>query len=129
MALEDQTLHSYVGGWPEYLRVRAERNAKPVAAAPAASARPAVTGKSEAKRAAKRMNTAKRKPPAKDGNGAARLEAEIEAAEAALAAIEDELPSEPGAWASPSASARSTAKHEEPSGWSPSCTRTETVAG
>src|SRR6201999_3989065 len=25
VAFEDRTLHSYVGGWPEYLRVRAER--------------------------------------------------------------------------------------------------------
>ena len=25
VALEDQTLHSYVGGWPEYVRVREER--------------------------------------------------------------------------------------------------------
>ncbi len=113
VAIEDQTLHSYVGGWPEYLRVRAERNAKPVAPAPSASAsasaRAAGGGKSEPRRAAKRTPPA-RKP--KGGNGAARLEAEIEAAEAALAAIEDEL-SDPGAWASPSASARSTAKHEE----------------
>jgi ATP-binding cassette subfamily F protein 3 len=27
IAFEDHTLHSYVGGWPEYLRVRAEREA------------------------------------------------------------------------------------------------------
>ena len=37
IALEDQTLHSYVGGWPEYLRVREER-AKTPAPAPAAEA-------------------------------------------------------------------------------------------
>ncbi|MHB1571752.1 MAG: ABC transporter C-terminal domain-containing protein, partial [Solirubrobacteraceae bacterium] len=35
-----------------------------------------------------------------------------EAAEAALAAIEDEL-SDPGAWATPDAAARSTARHAE----------------
>ncbi len=34
VALEDQTLHSYVGGWPEYLRVR-EQRAKAPARAPA----------------------------------------------------------------------------------------------
>ena len=50
VALEDQTLHSYVGGWPEYVRVREERadaeraakRAKPVvtkAAAVAAAGR------------------------------------------------------------------------------------------
>ncbi len=29
VAVEDGTLHSYVGGWPEYVRVRAEREAEP----------------------------------------------------------------------------------------------------
>ncbi len=47
MAIEEQTLHSYLGGWPEYLRVREERAAagelgKPAQRAngPAQSARP-----------------------------------------------------------------------------------------
>ncbi|MGA2015174.1 MAG: hypothetical protein ABSH51_32250, partial [Solirubrobacteraceae bacterium] len=44
--------------------------------------------------------------------GSGRLEAEIEAAEAALAAIEDEL-SDPAAWSTPEATARSTARHED----------------
>src|ERR671915_461406 len=47
VAIEDRTLHSYVGGWPEYLRVREERaeaertakRAKPPKAAPAHAAR------------------------------------------------------------------------------------------
>ncbi len=30
VAVEDGTLHSYLGGWPEYVRVRAEREATPV---------------------------------------------------------------------------------------------------
>jgi ATP-binding cassette subfamily F protein 3 len=110
VALEDHTLHSYVGGWPEYVRVRAERSAKP-ATAPAPQ--PAAKSAKSAKRA-ERDRGAKRTPPArapKRGNGAARLEAEIEAAETALAAVEDEL-ADPAAWASPSATARSTAKHE-----------------
>ena len=55
----------------------------------------------------------KRNPPKpKPGRGAAGLEAEIEAAEAALRAIEDEL-SDPAAWATPQATARSQARHEE----------------
>ena len=120
VALEDHTLHSYVGGWPEYVRVRAERNAKP-ASAPPAEATPTTPKKAErvggakASRKAERTGGAKRTPPArtpKRGNGAARLEAEIEAAEAALAAVEDEL-ADPAAWASPTTSARSTAKHDE----------------
>ena len=40
------------------------------------------------------------------------LEHQIEAAEAALRSIEDEL-SDPAAWATPQASARSTRKHEQ----------------
>jgi ATP-binding cassette subfamily F protein 3 len=110
VALEDHTLHSYVGGWPEYVRVRAERSAKP---APAPAAKPAAKS-AKSPRKAERDGGAKRTPPARTtgrGNGAARLEAEIEAAEKALAAVEDEL-ADPDAWASPSATARSTAKHE-----------------
>ena len=110
VALEDHTLHSYVGGWPEYVRVRAERSAKP---APVPAAQPAAKSTKSPKQA-ERDIPAKRTPPArtpKRGNGAARLEAEIEAAETVLAAVEDEL-ADPAAWASPSATARSTAKHE-----------------
>jgi ATP-binding cassette, subfamily F, member 3 len=102
VALEDQELHSYVGGWPEYVRVRAERAAKP-ADPPTPAARPA--------RAAKKSTPPARVPKGR-GNGAAKLEAQIEAAEAALAVVEDEL-SDPAAWASPTASERSTARHEE----------------
>jgi len=43
---------------------------------------------------------------------AARLEREIETAEAELRALEEEL-ADPSAWASPSASERNTARHEE----------------
>jgi ATP-binding cassette, subfamily F, member 3 len=130
VALEDHTLHSYVGGWPEYVRVRAERNAKPAPPAqgtPTAARNGESAGGSKAAKNAERGNGtkaskttertggAKRTPPArtpKRSNGTARLEAEIEAAEAALAAVEDEL-ADPAAWASPTASARSTAKHGE----------------
>jgi ATP-binding cassette subfamily F protein 3 len=101
VALEDHTLHSYTGGWPEYVRVRAERAAKPPE-----PAKPARAKEAAAKKHAPPARTPKR------GNGAARLEAEIEAAEAALAAVEDEL-ADPAAWASPGATARSTAKHDE----------------
>jgi ATP-binding cassette, subfamily F, member 3 len=111
IALEDQTLHSYVGGWPEYLRVREERAkapAPPKAPAVAPKANGKAQGASGGARAAKKHNP----PKAKPGRGAAGLEAEIEAAEAALHAIEDEL-SDPTAWATPEATARSTARHEE----------------
>ncbi len=99
VAVEDQTLHSYVGGWPEYLRVREER--------------------AEAVRTAKRSKPApeppKPKPAARSKNELARakkLEAEIEAAEAALAALEVEL-ADPTAWNDPRSAAKSTARHAE----------------
>ncbi len=107
VALEDQELHSYVGGWPEYLRVRAER-AKAPAPRKAPTAARAADGRTAAGTAKKR-NPPKPKPNGKAQRG---LEAEIEAAEAALRAVEDEL-SDPSAWATPEATARSTARHEE----------------
>ncbi len=98
IAVEDQTLHSYVGGWPEYLRVREER--------------------AEAERTAKRAKPPAPKPAAKpavsknEAARAKRLEAEIEAAEAALKAIEEEL-ADPTAWNDPRSAAKSTARHAE----------------
>src|SRR6202012_6291580 len=54
--------------------------------------------------------------PAPKGRGSAasakRLEEQIESAETALAAVEDEL-ADPSAWATPEASARATARHQE----------------
>ena len=111
IALEDQGLHSYVGGWPEYLRVRAERAKDPLPAPKAATATP---GRGSAGSASGNGAGKKRNPPKPESGGKAqqRLEAEIEAAEAALAAVEDEL-SDPSAWATPEASASSTARHED----------------
>jgi ATP-binding cassette, subfamily F, member 3 len=96
VAVEDGTLHSYVGGWPEYVRVRAER--------------------AEAERAAKRA-----KPPAQpkqpppepkptSRKEAERLEREIADAEAELAALETEL-ADPQAWNDPRSAAKSSARH------------------
>jgi ATP-binding cassette, subfamily F, member 3 len=99
--LHDHDLHSYVGGWPEYVRVRAEREAKPEPKPE--KPKPTSTVSRPAKAA---------KPKGSGGNGARRLESEIEAAEAALATIEDEL-ADPSAWATPEATARSTERHEE----------------
>jgi ATP-binding cassette subfamily F protein 3 len=97
VAVEDQTLHSYVGGWAEYVRVRAER-----AAAPA---------RGEKRERPPRRSGGKRNPPRRS-NGAGELEQRIEAAEAALRTIEDEL-ADPAAWSTPEASARSTDRHNE----------------
>jgi ATP-binding cassette subfamily F protein 3 len=105
VALEDRTLHSYVGGWPEYVRVREERAAAPKAAngsqkrGGSAKAKPART-------------KPKHTPPVGDGaREQHRLEREIVEAEAALRAIEDEL-ADPGAWSTPKKSASASARHE-----------------
>jgi ATP-binding cassette, subfamily F, member 3 len=122
IALEDQELHSYVGGWPEYLRVREERAKAPASVKARADKARVDKAKGNGHATAANGSAAggsgapkKRNPPkpkAKPGRGAAGLEAEIETAEAALRTIEDEL-SAPAAWATPDATARSTARHEE----------------
>jgi ATP-binding cassette subfamily F protein 3 len=109
IGLEDHALHSYVGGWPEYVRVR-EARAKSPGPAKASQA----TGPAGASgRRAKPANT-KRNPPMgrKRGDSEQRLEQQIAAAEATLATIEDEL-SNPAAWATPEATERSSSRHEE----------------
>ena len=105
VAVEDQTLHSYVGGWPEYVRVREER---------AEAAKTAKRTKPVVKQAAPPPQAAAAtKPRSKNEQARAKkLEAEIEKAEAALAALEVEL-ADPGAWNDPRASAKSTARHAE----------------
>jgi ATP-binding cassette, subfamily F, member 3 len=104
IALEDQTLRSYVGGWPEYVRVREERAreaaAKPARPKPAPRPKPGPRAKG------------KRQSPAPGSGDQRRLEREIEAAETALRALEHEL-SDPNAWSDPRKSAQSTARHEQ----------------
>jgi ATP-binding cassette subfamily F protein 3 len=99
VAFEDRTLHSYVGGWPEYLRVIQERERE-------AAAKPKPVRAAKAKAAAPSRAAAAR--PAREQ---AELEREIETAEAALAALEDEL-ADPAAWSTPAKSAKSTKRHE-----------------
>ncbi|HEX5145987.1 MAG TPA: ABC-F family ATP-binding cassette domain-containing protein [Conexibacter sp.] len=109
VAVEDGTLHSYEGGWADYLRMREERRALEEAAASAGA------------RADKAARAKPRATPAANGGGrparsknavreAQRLEREIETAEAALQALEEEL-AEPGAWGDPDRAADSTARH------------------
>ena len=114
VALEDQSLHSYVGGWPEYVRVREERAKAPapVREQRAKAPTPVGAGKSSRRAPGRARNTKRTPPAAKAAAGDHGLEAQIEAAETALRTIEDEL-SDPGAWATPEASARSSARHEE----------------
>jgi ATP-binding cassette subfamily F protein 3 len=100
LAVEDGSVRSYEGGWADYVRMREERKA---AAAPKA-ARATRQGKRRERQAPR---------PATSKNARRRiaeLEREIEAAETALAALEDEL-ADPGAWSTPELSARSTKRH------------------
>jgi ATP-binding cassette subfamily F protein 3 len=104
VAIEDRTLHSYLGGWPEYVRVREERGRQ-------AAAKP-----ERAVRAAKPPAAPKPKPkpkrPSADAREQQRLEQQIEEAEAALKTVEDEL-ADPAAWSTPQRTARATARHQE----------------
>ena len=99
IAIEDRKLESHLGGWADYLRVREERKAlaKPPKAREGGEegAKPKPAGVSKDRK--RRIGA---------------LEREIEAAEEALRALEDEL-ADPSAWASPTSTARSTKRHEE----------------
>jgi ATP-binding cassette subfamily F protein 3 len=111
IAVEDGTLHSYEGGWADYLRMREERRALEEAAAAAGAA-------ADKAAARPRANGAK---PGGNGNGkparsknaireAQRLEREIEAAETALQALEEKL-ADPSAWADPERAADASERH------------------
>jgi ATP-binding cassette subfamily F protein 3 len=98
VAFEDGTLHSYVGGWPEYVRAREQRAREAAAKPRQAKAKPG-------------EKPAHRKKAGRAGDTSA-LELEIEQAEAALKALEREL-ADPAMWSGSEKSARSTARHEE----------------
>jgi ATP-binding cassette, subfamily F, member 3 len=132
VAVEDRSLRSYVGGWPEYVRVREERRALesgPGAArngarapdavvvsngsSPTAGADtpPATAGKATAGGAKKGKPKAKAKGPSKNRLSAQeQAEQAIEAAEAAMRVLEDEL-ADPAAWVTRYESAKSEARH------------------
>ncbi|HWF24868.1 MAG TPA: ATP-binding cassette domain-containing protein, partial [Solirubrobacteraceae bacterium] len=149
VAIEDRALHSYVGGWPEYVRVRDERAAAGApgepggagaksagaksagakssgataspskasgakASGPNAGSSKAATTKGTTSKANAGQGQPDRRPGPKSGAGNAKaqrqLEREIEAAESALRALEQEL-SDPSAWADASRSADSTSRH------------------
>jgi ATP-binding cassette, subfamily F, member 3 len=140
VSVEQRTLHSYVGGWPEYVRVREERRAiggddfAPGSATTGASSTRHIGGAPPSAPAELTTNGAganadpagggsasasprkgKAKPKAK-GPSKNRLSAQqqaeqvVEQAEAAMRALESEL-SEPAAWASKYESAKSEARH------------------
>ena len=110
-AIEDGTLRSYLGGWAEYSRVRDERREAEAAAKRAGAAKP----KAAKEKAARSKSNGRAKPAGPSKNAvkrAAELEREVERAEAALRALEDEL-ADPKAWSSPTRSERATQRHAE----------------
>ncbi len=120
IALEDGGLNSYDGGWAEYVRVREERAAAEAAlkrapVEPAAKAARERAPGAPAAASADGGGTAERKrsSPGRSKNAVRRqaeLEREIEAAEAAFAALEEEL-ADPAAWATPELAAAATERH------------------
>jgi ATP-binding cassette subfamily F protein 3 len=124
IAIEDGSLHSYMGGWPEYVRVREERRAAgPSAPAAQARAGAAANGSGQAAavepQAAQQPAAASKQSRAKGrakGPSKNRLSAQeeaeraVEQAEAAMRALEDELAA-PAAWATQYESAKSEARH------------------
>ena len=96
---------AYEGGWAEYVEAREARLASENG--------DAAPRRAEATRRRRLARTRARSGPSKNAQRAQRrLEREIEAAEAALRALEDEL-ADPGAWADPDRAAASSARHAD----------------
>jgi ATP-binding cassette, subfamily F, member 3 len=132
VAVEDRALHSYVGGWPEYVRVREEQSSNDQKTGPHAGRSsigrsgtahapsrqlahaPAGTAASTTQNGAdgpKSKAKAKPKGPSKNRlSEQQKAERAIEAAEAAMAELEHEL-ADPAAWASKYEAAKSEARH------------------
>jgi ATP-binding cassette, subfamily F, member 3 len=133
VAVEDGSLHSYVGGWPEYVRVRDERRAAPSgrtggdagtagAHAHATLSPPAVAngsgshaqaanGHFDADVLTATKTRSKPKGPSKNRlNDQQKAERAIEAAEESLKALEAEL-ADPAAWVTRYEAAKSEARH------------------
>jgi len=107
VAVEDGTLHSYEGGWADYLRMREERRALEEAALAAAAA----ADRPQPRRAAAQPSGNGKAARSKNAiREAQKLEREIETAEAALQVLEEEL-ADPAAWADPDRAAASTERH------------------
>jgi ATP-binding cassette subfamily F protein 3 len=115
IAVEDGELHSYEGGWADYVSAREAKRA----AEDARKASPKKQ-KQQQKTEDRRQKTERSAAAKPKTNGAApsknqkkriaQIERDIDRAESALSALEDEL-ADPSAWASPTSSARSTERH------------------
>jgi ATP-binding cassette subfamily F protein 3 len=112
---------SHLGGWADYVRdreARKEAEAARSAKADGAGSKPAGSKPAGAKPAGSNGARAADAKPAISKNRAkqiAKLERQVAEAEAALAALEDEL-ADPGAWASPTGAERSAKRHADAKG-------------
>jgi ATP-binding cassette subfamily F protein 3 len=123
VAIEDGSLRSFLGGWPEYARVREERLASGGQAAKPRAVR-LTPEKTDSKKTDSEKTgsekTGSEKSPAEQAKPAGpsknrmreqnRAERSVEEAEAALQVLEDEL-SDPAAWATKYEASKSQARH------------------
>ncbi len=127
VAVEDRTLHSYMGGWPEYVRVREERRSagEPLtatgsagpdrASAPSlpnsASANGTTASIGEAEKDSQITPKAKLDAPSKNRlREQEKAERAVEEAEDRMKTLEQEL-ADPAAWVSKYETAKSEARH------------------
>jgi ATP-binding cassette subfamily F protein 3 len=138
IAIEDRTLRSHLGGWPEYVRMREERRARDGAArdeagdegakrvrataraepaqAPVGGQAQATVGRSAPAPPGKPPRNGARRPARREGPSKNRVreqvkaERAVEEAEEALRALEGEL-ADPAAWATRYEAAKSEARH------------------
>jgi ATP-binding cassette subfamily F protein 3 len=112
IAVEQRTLHSYLGGWPEYVRVREERRAAGEDAAEEKLPRPAgASANGSAEKSAAKPRKPKPVEPSKNRlREQQKAELAVEEAETALHALEDEL-ADPAQWATKYEAAKSEARH------------------
>ncbi|MFL5843673.1 MAG: ABC-F family ATP-binding cassette domain-containing protein [Solirubrobacteraceae bacterium] len=113
VAVEDHTLHSYVGGWQEYWEARELRKQQGVEEAPAPP--PAANGEAPAKiKGSDPLIEGSRADVAGPSKNARKkeqqLEKAVEQAEEALVRLEEEL-ADPAAWATKYESAKNEARH------------------
>jgi ATP-binding cassette subfamily F protein 3 len=107
VAIEDGSLRSFLGGWPEYVRVREER----LASGGEAPKRQVAKPKPEKNVSKAQALPSKSAGPSKNRvREQDRAELAIEEAEAALQVVEDEL-ADPAAWATKYEAAKSEARH------------------
>ncbi len=114
VAIEQRSLRSYLGGWPEYVRVREERRAagEPLDGARAQPPASPNGDKPKPKPRPERQGPSKNRAreERRIEREVQRAEAAVEQAEAALRTLEDELAG-PEAWASRYEAAKSEARH------------------